>query len=166
MPAHLNDLLPAHVACASAGSTTAGAADGAPVKMVLCRRSVEGAPAVSIYRRRTAWCAGSGHLSPARSHRRARGAPEMGILGSPAVGLFLVVHSSQLVQNRAASPPRRSNPRPLHPPLHPLFPPSSPTTRGNADRRCRAPLPPPSSNGHATVQCRWAAALIAHGRRP
>ena len=43
------------------------------------------------YRRRTAWCAGNGQLSPARSHRRALGAPAMGLLGSPAVGLFLVV---------------------------------------------------------------------------
>jgi hypothetical protein len=43
------------------------------------------------YRRRTAWCTGSGHLSPARSHRRARGAPAMGLLGSPAVAVFLVV---------------------------------------------------------------------------
>jgi hypothetical protein len=32
LPAHLNETLPAHVACASAGSTTAGAPDSAPVE--------------------------------------------------------------------------------------------------------------------------------------
>ncbi|KAK1681198.1 hypothetical protein QYE76_042046 [Lolium multiflorum] len=40
------------------------------------------------------WCAGNGQLSPARSHRRALGAPAMGLLGSPVVGLFLVVTPS------------------------------------------------------------------------
>ncbi|KAK1644739.1 hypothetical protein QYE76_062544 [Lolium multiflorum] len=78
LPAHLNDLLPAHVACASAASTTAGAAAGAPVELALCRRIYQGAPAVHdlspahrLVRRQWpvitgpfaaagSWCAGNG----------------------------------------------------------------------------------------------------------
>jgi hypothetical protein len=46
LPAHINALLPAHIARASAGSSTAGAVARAPVEQALCRRSTAGAPAV------------------------------------------------------------------------------------------------------------------------